>query len=242
MYEKTHDEGIAAASKALRRHETSKLPSEAYFISFYTGQLKTDRDTRGVEMLPIGEALKYQLSTPAVTKSVYVAHPTQPWKLYSFADYENAIAGEKLNEALRILLSLGASEVITYSFRGSATDAEAKAGYSGFGANIKFSNAEGWKAKVSYQGEGSAPVDPRPLAFPDEPGFDAVCDAVIKNGATEFQLEIVSGRTFSLEGGLATPLKSAGFDLTASGQRAQASHFVVQAYFPMRGALGSTDS
>jgi hypothetical protein len=58
-----------------------------------------------------------------------------------------------------------------------------------------------------HSGAGSAPRDPRPLRWPDEPGFAAAVSSVLDNAATEVVINIRSNRTHATDGALAGELK-----------------------------------
>ena len=71
-----------------------------------------------------------------------------------------------------------------------------------------------------HDGAGSAPRDPRPLRWPDEPGFAAAVESVLDNG------------THAVDGTLGVQLKKLGFDLGGRTQRSEATSLHIRASFP----------
>ena len=63
-----------------------------------------------------------------------------------------------------------------------------------------------------HNGAGSAARDPKPLRWPDEPGFSAAVSSVLENGATEVVINIRSNRTHAIDGTLGLELKKVGLD------------------------------
>jgi hypothetical protein len=199
--------------------------------SFYTKTPSAGLDTKGVVFLPIAEAAKFKFDTPVVSNVVYVSHPARAGRLVVFAKYDDIVNNEYVNEALRIFQQLGASSVTAYAHKAEATKGKAEIGVSVVDFEANFSKSSDWKVEFRSRGNGSLPIDPRPLLFPSAPGFDAACDAVIKNGAKQIALMIRSESTFSMNGELAGILKGVPFRLGAAAEGAKYSLFVVQAEF-----------
>lgn len=83
-----------------------------------------------------------------------------------------------------------------------------------------------------HNGAGSAPRDPRPLRWPDEPGFAAAVTSVLENGATEVVINIRMNRTHAIDGTLGVQLKKLDFDLGGMTQRSDATSLHIRATFP----------
>ena len=83
-----------------------------------------------------------------------------------------------------------------------------------------------------HNGAGSAPRDPRPLRWPDEPGFSAAVISVLENGATEVVINIRSNRTHAIDGTLGVQLKKIGFDLGGLTEHSGATSLHIGASFP----------
>jgi len=226
---------------------TKKLPSEGELIVFRSQgeKAETSRDTKGVTVLPIAEARHYDVEAP-IANHVYVAHPSNPRKLYLFAQYDEQLLVDVFNEGLRIVQSLGASRVESFTNKSSSSESTGKLKsmlptgvMPVVTAQTNFEKSHDWEVCFTATGKGSAPVDPRPLRYPTYPGFDATCDAVIKNGASKTQLTIQQESKFLLNGEIAATLKSAGFKLGAATQNARQTVYVIRAEFPSLSEPGS---
>lgn len=71
----------------------------------------------GVELVPMERSHAFQLHTPAAPGIVYVRHPRSPTELIVFADYDERLAQEHYEEALRVFTSLGAARIVATSRR-----------------------------------------------------------------------------------------------------------------------------
>ena len=83
-----------------------------------------------------------------------------------------------------------------------------------------------------HEGSGNAPRDPRPLNWPDEPGFAAAVMSVLENGSAEVELNVKSSRNYSVNGSLGLQLGSLGFELGGTTQKKGATSLHIHATFP----------
>ena len=81
-------------------------------------------------------------------------------------------------------------------------------------------------------GPAARPRDPRPLRWPDEPGFAAAVSSGLKNGASEVVINIRSNRTHAVDGSLGIELKKLGFDLGGGAERSGTTSLHIRAGFP----------
>lgn len=198
-------------------------------VAFYDQPPTKPHDVRGVDLLPISEAHNYTMQGPAVVKLVYITHPSKERTLVPFADYDEQLVLDKLNEALRVVNCLGASHVVAKSVKGSSTTA--RGGVSGRFVSAGGEKATHWDVAYEQKGKGGRAMDPRPLAYPDEPGFEAACVAVLSNGASSVKIEIIRQSQFSVDGELAVSLKKAGFQLGVAAEKTRYSVFLIEAAF-----------
>lgn len=185
----------------------------------------------GVEQLPLARASAFALGGPAVTRVVYVTHPRDEGRLLPFADYEEDIARDKLNEAIRVFTSLGASRIVATANRDVSSRKELRAARGAVGAGVAHSSGSAYEVAFDHRGTGGAPIDPRPLLYPDEPGFAAACEGVLRLGGRRYKIEIFRTSQYGLDGELALRLKSAGFTLGIGGARSTSNRFVIEAVF-----------
>jgi hypothetical protein len=85
---------------------------------------------------------------------------------------------------------------------------------------------------IPTQRHRQRPRDPRPLRWPDEPGFSAAVSSVLENRATEVDINIRSNRTHAIDGALGLQLKDFGFELGGGAQHSGATSLHIRASFP----------
>ena len=83
-----------------------------------------------------------------------------------------------------------------------------------------------------HVGAGSAPRDPRPLRWADEPGFSAAVSSVLENLASQVEIIIRSNRTHAVDGTLGIQLKQLGFALGGTTERSATTRLHIVASFP----------
>ncbi len=188
------------------------------------------QDSQGVEQLPVSEARRFSLPGPVLVKMVYVTHPADESTLVPFAEYDETVMRDKLNEALRVVNELRASRVVAKAVRGDSSGGHAAAA-KGLGINFGGGKAAAWDVAYEQNGVGGPPRDPRPLLYPREPGLEAACVAVLNNGARDVRIEIVRQYQLTVEGDLAAGLKKVGFKLGVALDKSKHSVFVIEAKF-----------
>lgn len=188
-----------------------------------------------VTQLPLSSAVEARSSEGVIRpKVVYVRAPSAgaPF-LIPFGQYDDWSLRDRYNEAIRIMNVLGACSITCETFREAS--AMRKAGIRLFkkgNGSIEQQKVENSGFDYKANGAGSPPRDPRPLRWPDEPGFEAAVNSVLSNGATHLIISVKSNRTHSVDSGLGLSLKSYGFDLGANAQRAGATSLRIEAHFP----------
>ena len=222
-------------------------PPQHQMLAFHQDAAPPREPSRGVAWIPIEKSDRYTLDGPALVNVVYIALPalspteSHP-RLVTFAAYDEALLRDKYNEALRIVGTLGASEVKAWNFLGSSVAARAgvKAPQIG-GFSISGNKSELWEVTYEQQGDGGSPEDPRPLRYPHEPGFDSACHAVLSNGARFVQIEITRQSQFNVEGELAGQLKKVGFELGFTAIKNRSNVFSIAAKFPDRDTISESE-
>lgn len=187
-----------------------------------------------VEQAPITVAAGSRSVEGAVrTTLVYVRVPSEAGPfLVPFGEYDDWSLRDRYNEAIRIMNTLGASEITCETYGERTVRRGLRARIQGRGPQVAQERVENSGFDFRHIGAGSAPRDPRPLRWPDEPGFSAAVSSVLENGATEVVINIRSNRTYAIDGSLGIELKKVGFDLGASAQRSGATSLHIRASFP----------
>ena len=164
---------------------------------------------------------------------VYVQVPSEAGPfLVPFGDYDEWSLRDRYNEAIRIMNTLGASAITCETYGERAVRRRMAARIRGRGAEVTQQRIENSGFDFRHDGAGSAARDPRPLRWPDEPGFAAAVSSVLENGATEVVINIRSNRTYAVDGSLGGQLKNLGFDLGGGTERSGATSLHIRATFP----------
>lgn len=187
-----------------------------------------------IRQQPLAAAAGVRCVEGAVRSSlVYVQVPSEAGPfLVPFGEYDDWSLRDRYNEAIRIMNTLGASEITCETFGEVAVRRGVRAKVMGRGAEVTQQRIENSGFDFRHSGAGSAPRDPRPLRWPDEPGFAAAVSSVLDNAATEVVINIRSNRTHATDGTLAGELKGIGFDLGGGSQRSTATSLHIRATFP----------
>ena len=167
------------------------------------------------------------------TSLVYVRVPSEAGPfLVPFGEYDDWSLRDRYNEAIRIMNTLGASAIVCETYGEVVVRRGVRAKVLGRGGELTQQRIENSGFDFRHNGAGSAPRDPSPLRWPDEPGFSAAVSSVLENGATEVVINIRSNRTHSIDGALGVELKKIGFDLGGLTQHSGATSLHIRASFP----------
>jgi hypothetical protein len=203
-------------------------------VAFYDEKPAELKGRVEIQQLPISSAAGVRSAEGAVRKSiVYVRVPSEAGPfLVPFGEYDDWSLRDRYNEAIRIMNTLGASAITCETYGEVVVRRGLRARISGRGGELTQQRIENSGFDFRHEGAGSAPRDPRPLRWPDEPGFSAAVNSVLENAATEVVINIRSNRTHAVEGALGVDLKKIGFDLGGGTQQSAATSLHIRASFP----------
>jgi hypothetical protein len=205
-------------------------PTGNQLVSFFHETPKKP-NSLGIELLPIDHANSFTLQGPTVAGIVYVRHPLHPSELIAFADYDERLAQDRYEEALRVFTSLGAARIVATSHRQTTRRFGGRFGLKGNGVDVAVAKDAAWSLAFNQEGDGGPPTDPRPLRFRDVAGLEQVCEGVLHNGWKKGRIQITKSATLGVDGDLAVKLKKAGFKLGVSGSKVMVTEFVIEAAF-----------
>jgi hypothetical protein len=164
---------------------------------------------------------------------VYVRVPsTAAPFLVPFGRYDDWSLRDRYNEAIRIMNTLGAATITCETFGEVTVRRGLVAKIIGRGPEFTQRRLENSGFDYRHVGAGSAPRDPRPLRWADEPGFSAAVSSVLENRASEVEIYIRSNRTHAVDGTLGIQLKELGFDLGGTTERLATTSLHIRASFP----------
>lgn len=209
-------------------------PTGNQLVSFFLDTAKKQKKATevGVEVLPIQASTAFAVQGPTLAGIVYVRHPLRANELIAFANYDERLAQERYEEALRVFTSLGAARIVATTHRQTTKHVETKLGPKDGGLLFfRRSRNSSWSLAFDQEGEGGRPIDPRPLRLTDLPGLEQVCDGVLHNGWKKSRIQITTEEKLRLDGDLAAKLRGAGFKLGVSGSKLTSTEFVIEAAF-----------
>ena len=152
--------------------------------------------------------------------------------LIPFGEYDEWSLRDRYNEAIRIMNTLGASSIACETFRELISRRGLRAKIRGRDGEVRQERVQNSGFDFHHNGAGSAPRDPRPLRWPDEPGFAAAVSSVLDNSATEVTINIKSHRTHAIDGDLGVRLRNLGFALGGGAQQSGTTSLHIRAEFP----------
>lgn len=171
-------------------------------VAYYDEKPRELKSQVELHQMPIASAANARSAEGAVrTSLVYVQVPSEAGPfLVPFGEYDEWSLRDRYNEAIRIMNTLGASTITCETYR----EVNVRRGIRGKvftrGAKLVQQRVENSGFDFRHSGAGSAPRNPEPLRWPDEPGFAAAVSSVLENAATEVSINIKSNRTHSVEG------------------------------------------
>jgi hypothetical protein len=203
-------------------------------VAYYDENPVAVKGTVEIHQSPISSAAGSRSVEGATrTSLVYVCVPSEvgPF-LVPFGEYDDWSLRDRYNEAIRIMNTLGASAIACETFREVTVRRGFRAKVLRGGGELTQQRIENSGFDFRHDGAGSAPRDPRPLRWPDEPGFSAAVTSVLENGSTELDINIRSNRTHAIDGTLGVQLKKLGFDLGGMTEHSGATSLHIRATFP----------
>lgn len=208
-------------------------------VSYYEDEPLATKGAVEVTQRPVNASPNLVTTEGAVRPNiVYVLVPNTvgPPLHVPFAAYDEWFLRDRYAEALRIVNTLGAKSIRCETSRDARRGQGVRLGVKGFGAAIRRNRRQSSLFDYSHTGTGSQPRDPRPLKWPDEPGFGAAVSSVLDNRATSVQINISSTTRHSVTGSVGKKLAKLGFDLGVSGESSEAVTLHMVAEFPERRA------
>lgn len=187
-----------------------------------------------LRQMPIASASGSRSVEGAIRPSlVYVRVPSEAGPfLVPFGEYDDWSLRDRYNEAIRIMNTLGAASITCETYGEVRARRGIRAKVFTRGGELTQQRIENSGFDFRHLGAGSSPRDPRPLRWPDEPGFAAAVSSVLENGATEVVINIRSNRTYAIDGELGVRLRKLGFELGGGTQHSGATSLHIGAGFP----------
>lgn len=178
----------------------------------------------GLDALAVGKSdatsLKLPLGHPR-NRVLYAGHPGEPAVYYPAAQFHHATFDHKSSEAVRLLMSLGATQIDVQHVRGYGSEIMGEAGGKDprIPADLKawLTRARGRSREFRFTAKLSGTHDPQIpddlVWFPHEDNWKQIADGRLKYGLKEFALELRYEDDFSIGAGLKSKAGKAGLEL-----------------------------
>ncbi|MCW2526188.1 MAG: hypothetical protein JWM76_1048 [Pseudonocardiales bacterium] len=206
-------------------------------VAYYDEKPVESKGLLEIHQAPIASAAGSRYVEGAIrTSLVYVRVISEAGPfLVPFGEFDDWSLRDRYNEAIRIMNTLGATAITCETYGEVAARRGVRARVFGRGGELTQQRLENSGFDFRHSGAGSAPRDPRPLRWPDEPGFSAAVSSVLDNGSSEVIINIRSNRTHAIAGTLRVDLKKIGFELGGLTHSSAATSLHVSATFPQVG-------
>jgi hypothetical protein len=178
----------------------------------------------GLDALAVGRSDASSLSLPLGhprNRVLYAGHPGEPAVYYPAAQFHHATFDHKSTEAVRLLMSLGATEIDVQHVRGYGSEVMGEAGGKNprIPADLKArltrsrSRSREFRFTAKLAGTHEPCVPDGLVWFPREDNWKQIAEGRLSYGLKEFALELRYDDDFSIGGGLKSKAGKAGLEL-----------------------------
>lgn len=194
----------------------------------------------GLNVLQIGHseasALKFPPGHPR-EQTMYVAHPAVPTLYYTAAVFHRMAFEHKFSEAVRLLMSLGASQIVVEHVHGWSREfsANVSAGLPHGEVNLSGGRNATAASKLLFEAtlkNKKSPALPDELVwYAHEPTWQAVATGRLEYGMQQFSLNVVYEDDFGVNAGLTARAQRAGLELGGSFEDHMATTWKIHGKF-----------
>lgn len=152
---------------------------------------------------------------------LYIGHPAKPDVYYTTAEFHRVTFEHKFSEAIRLLMHLGATEIVVEHVRGWSRDFSGNisvpipSAETTIGANAGGSagQKESLLFKASLDGTTTPKLPTHLSWFPHEPTWQSIAEARIDFGLRDFALSVTYNDDYGVNAGLKAAISKAGLDV-----------------------------
>lgn len=194
----------------------------------------------GLDVLQISHSEASRLHFPPGhprEQTMYVAHPATPTVYYTAASFHRMAFEHKFSEAIRLLMSLGASHIVVEHVHGWSREfsANLSAGLAQDGGNLSGGTNASSSSKLLFDAvlnNTKRPVLPLGLVwYAHEPAWQAVATGRLEYGMQQFSLNVVYEDDFGINAGLKVRAQKAGLELGGSFEDHMATTWKIHGKF-----------
>jgi hypothetical protein len=193
----------------------------AKFTSRAAGTLKS----HGTNVLVVSKdeaaQLKFRFGHPR-PKVTYAGHPADPFQYFPFADFHRMLFELKVDEALRLVIALGATNVAVEHVQGWGQGAGINIGLAlptdfpidvSASAGVQRSQGTYIMTRMTLNPSGPPSVPPGLVWLPQEPLWQTVVRARMESGLSSFELNVESADDYGINGSVKALLLKTGLEL-----------------------------
>lgn len=194
----------------------------------------------GLDVLQIGHseasALQFPPGHPR-EQTMYVAHPAVPTVYYTAAAFHRMAFEHKFSEAVRLLMSLGASRIVVEHVHGWSKEfaANFSAGLPQQEASVSGEMNASVSSKMLFDAflkNKNAPALPNSLVwYAHEPTWQVVAAGRLEYGMQQFSLNVVYEDDYGINAGLKGKAQKAGLELGGSFEDHRATTWKIHGTF-----------
>jgi hypothetical protein len=194
----------------------------------------------GLDVLQIGHteaaALQFPPGHPR-EQTMYVAHPAVPTVYYTASVFHRMAFEHKFSEAVRLLMSLGASEIVVEHVHGWSREfsANISAGLPEADAKLSANKTDSASSRLLFEARfknKKVPALPAGMVwYPHEPTWQAVATGRLDFGMQQFSLNVVYEDDFGVNAGLKGRAQKAGLELGGSFEDHKATTWKIHGKF-----------
>lgn len=200
----------------------SPIPNVVMDLGIEALKAWTKARESGLDVLQIGHSEALALQFPPGhprEKTMYVAHPAVPTIYYTAAMFHRMTFEHKFSEAIELLMSLGAAQIMVEHVHGwskeftkniSAVFPNGEANLSGGG---KTSASSKLLFKASLKNKKSPALPDGLVWYMHEPTWQAVAKGRLEYGMQHFSMNVVYEDDFGVNAGLKVRAQKVGFEL-----------------------------
>jgi len=165
--------------------------------------------------------LKFPLGHPR-SKLAYAGHPANPSQYFPFADFHRALFELKVDEALRLVIALGATNVAVEHVQGWGRGAGINIGLAlptalptdvSTSAGVQRSQSTYIMTRMTLNPSGPPSVPPGLFWLPQEALWQTVVRARMESGLSSFELNVESADDYGINGSVKALLLKTGIEL-----------------------------
>ncbi len=214
-------------------------------VAFETARAAARARDRGFEVLTISRTEAHVLRFPPGhprDRVLYVGHPAAENLYYPAAGFHRLTFEHKFAEAIRLLMSLGATELEVEHLRGWSNEFAANLAVPLPSVPVEVGAKGGQKQSKSssalFRGtlRGSEnPIIPADLVwYAYEPTWESVAEGALRYGLREFELLVRYEDDYGVDAGLKLAVQKAGLDLGGSFQEYVSTSWKISGTFGSR--------